>query len=85
GLFYDMKLIGEMNKIDYMLLPIGDNFTMGINDAVKAVEFVSPKVAIPIHYNTFPVIKADPNEFKNFVESKGFKCKVMEYGEEITL
>ncbi|MCG6960086.1 metal-dependent hydrolase [bacterium BMS3Abin03] len=85
GLFYDMKLIGEMNEIDYMLLPIGDNFTMGITDAAKAVEFVSPKVAIPMHYNTFPVIKADPNEFKKLVESKGFKCKVMEFGEEISL
>jgi L-ascorbate metabolism protein UlaG (beta-lactamase superfamily) len=38
GLFYDMKLIGEMTSIDYMLLPIGDNFTMGITDAAKAVE-----------------------------------------------
>jgi L-ascorbate metabolism protein UlaG (beta-lactamase superfamily) len=85
GLFYDMKLIGEMNNIDYMLLPIGDNFTMGITDAVKAVEFVKPEFAIPMHYNTFPVIKADPYEFKDKVEKKGFKCKIMDYGEEITL
>ena len=83
GLFYDMKLIGEMTPIDYMLLPIGDNFTMGITDAVKAVELTSPKVAIPIHYNTFPVIEADPNEFKTKAEAKGIKCIVMEYGEEI--
>jgi L-ascorbate metabolism protein UlaG (beta-lactamase superfamily) len=85
GLFYDMKLIGEMTPIDYMLLPIGDNFTMGITDAVKAVELTSPKVAIPMHYNTFPVIKADPNEFKLKTEGKGIKCIVMEYGEEIDL
>ncbi len=85
GLFYDMKLIGEMTPIDYMLLPIGDNFTMGITDAVKAVELTSPKVAIPMHYNTFPVIEADPNDFKAKVEAKGFKCIVMEYGEEIEL
>ncbi len=85
GLFYDMKLIGEMTPIDYMLLPIGDNFTMGITDAVKAVELTSPKVAIPMHYNTFPVIEADPNEFKTKVEAKGIKCIVMEYGEEIDL
>ena len=85
GLFYDMKLIGEMTPIDYMILPIGDNFTMGITDAVKAVELANPKVAIPIHYNTFPVIKADPNEFKQKVEAKGKKCRVMEYGEEISL
>lgn len=85
GLFYDMKLIGEMTKIDYMLLCIGDNFTMGITDAVKAVELTNPKVAIPMHYNTFPVIEADPNEFKQKVEAKGFNCRVMNYGEEIDL
>ena len=85
GLFYDMKLIGEMTSIDYMLLPIGDNFTMGITDAVKAVEFTAPKVAIPMHYNTFPVIKVDPNEFKTKAETNGIKCIVMEYGEEIEL
>ncbi len=85
GLFYDMKLIGEINKIDYMLLPIGDNFTMGIDDAVKAIEYVSPKTAIPMHYNTFPVIKADPEEFRKKAETKGFKVNVMKFGEEISL
>lgn len=85
GLFYDMKLIGEMNTIDVMLLPIGDNFTMGITDAVRAVEFAKPKVAIPMHYNTFPVIKADPNEFKKKAELKGLNCKVLQFGEEIEL
>ncbi|HAB52119.1 MAG: metal-dependent hydrolase [Ignavibacteria bacterium RIFOXYB2_FULL_35_12] len=85
GLFYDMKLIGEMTPIDYMLLPIGDNFTMGITDAVKAAELVNPKVAIPMHYNTFPVINADPNEFKKIVEAKGISCKVLKFGEEIIL
>lgn len=85
GLFLDMKLIGELNKIDYMLLPIGDNFTMGIDDAVKAVEFANPNVAIPMHYNTFPVIKADPNEFKAKVELLNKKCTVLNYGQEIEL
>jgi L-ascorbate metabolism protein UlaG (beta-lactamase superfamily) len=85
GLFYDMKLIGKLNKIDYMLLPIGDNYTMGITDAVRAVEFVDPGVSIPMHYNTFPVIQADPNEFKKKLEAINRKCKVMEYGEEIEL
>ena len=85
GLFYDMKLIGEINSVDYMLLPIGDNYTMGIEDAVRAVEFVKPKIAIPMHYNTYPLIKADPNEFKTKVESAGFKVRVMNFGEEISL
>ena len=85
GLFYDMKLIGEMNPVEYMLLPIGDNFTMGITDAVKAVEMVSPKLAIPMHYNTFPVIETDPDQFKKMVEQKGLRAKVLKFGEEIEL
>ncbi len=85
GLFYDMKLIGEMTPIDYMLLPIGDNFTMGITDAVKAVELANPKVAIPMHFNTFPVISADPNEFKRKVEAMGKNCRVLKFGEEIEI
>ncbi|HRI47744.1 MAG TPA: metal-dependent hydrolase [Ignavibacteriaceae bacterium] len=83
GLFYDMKLIGELNKVDYMLLPIGDNFTMGTDDALKALEFVNPKTAIPIHYNTFPVIEADPNHFKEKAALQGNFVKVLEFGEEI--
>jgi len=85
GLFLDMKLIGELNEIDYMLCPIGDNFTMGIDDAVKAVEFVNPKTVIPMHYNTWPIIAADPNEFKTKVEAAGKNCRVLEFGEEIEL
>ncbi len=85
GLFYDMKLIGEMTPVDCMLLPIGDNYTMGITDAVKAVELVNPKLTIPMHYNTFPVIKADPFEFKKKIEAKNIKCRVLEFGEEIEL
>ncbi|NUN08525.1 MAG: metal-dependent hydrolase [Ignavibacteriaceae bacterium] len=85
GLFYDMKLIGEMNKIDYMLLPIGDNFTMGIDDAVRAVELASPSVAIPIHYNTFPMITADPMEFKDKLQKLNRNCVVMNFGSEISI
>jgi len=85
GLFYDMKLIGEMTSIDYMLLPIGDNFTMGITDAAKAVELANPKISIPMHYNTFPVINSDPKLFKQKVESMGKKCIVMDFGQEIEL
>ena len=85
GLFYDMKLIGEMTAIDCMLLPIGDNFTMGITDAVKAVELTDPQVAIPMHYNTFPVIEADPHEFKKRVESIGKKAIIMDFGAEIEI
>lgn len=85
SLFYDMKLIGEMNPVDYMLVPIGDNFTMGIPDAVKAVEFVNPKIVIPMHYNTWPLIEGDPEVFRSKVEKSGKKCKVLKFGEEIEL
>jgi L-ascorbate metabolism protein UlaG (beta-lactamase superfamily) len=84
GLFLDMQLIGQLDKIDVCMLPIGDNFTMGISDAVKAVEFVNPELAIPIHYNTFPVIEADPQVFCSKVNDIGKKCKVMEFGETLT-
>ncbi len=85
GLFLDMKLIGEMNPLDAAIVPIGDNFTMGIDDAVKAIEFLNPKLAIPMHYETFDVISADPNEFKRKVESIGKKCTVIPFGESIEI
>ena len=58
GLFGDMKLIGE-EGIDLAFLPIGDNYTMGPTDAVRAVKFLAPKKVVPIHYNTFPLIRQD--------------------------
>lgn len=80
GLFMDMQLIGEMNPVDIMMVNIGDNFTMGIEDAVKAVEFVKPKLTIPMHYKTFDVIDVDPNDFAKRVQAKGFACKVLDIG-----
>lgn len=68
GLFLDMQLIGE-NGLDLAILPIGDNFTMGIKDAAKAVEFLKPKKVLPIHYNTWDIISADPQEFKKAVKN----------------
>ncbi len=83
GLFSDMKLIGEMNPVDILLLPIGDNFTMGIDDAVKAVELVRPKYVAPMHYNTFPVIEADPNVFIAKVKANGFNGIIFNIGETV--
>jgi L-ascorbate metabolism protein UlaG (beta-lactamase superfamily) len=70
GLFTDMKIFSELYKIDLALLPIGGHFTMGIDEAVKAVELLQPKYVIPMHYKTFPVIEADPNIFKRRVEEE---------------
>jgi len=85
GLFLDMQLIGERDAIDCMLAPIGDNFTMGVDDAVKAVEFVKPGLAIPMHYNTFPVIAADPEAFRSKVAEAGHHARVLAYGESMEL
>lgn len=85
GLFSDMKLIGEIDPIDWMLLPIGDNFTMGIDDAVRACGFVQPRHAVPMHYNTFDVIKADPDAFVDKVQQMNINGRALQFGEEITL
>lgn len=68
--FGDMKLIAEMYKPEIALLPIGGHFTMDLFEAVKAVELISPKVVIPIHYNTWEPIAEDAAKFKSEVESK---------------
>lgn len=67
ALFGDMKLIGERHSIDVAFLPIGDNFTMGPEDAAYAAELLNPKVVVPIHYNTFPPIQQNPNDFQHLV------------------
>lgn len=68
ALLTDMTLL--KGKVDVALLPIGDNFTMGPEDAVRAVDFIEPKVVVPIHYNTFEVIEQDPEAFKEMVGSR---------------
>ncbi|HZG70523.1 MAG TPA: metal-dependent hydrolase [Chondromyces sp.] len=70
GLFSDMKLIGELNSIDLAFLPIGDNFTMGPEDAAIAAKFLGAKTVVPIHYDTFPPIKQDPQRFVDLLEDK---------------
>ena len=86
ALFLDMKLIAEMNgPFDAALLPIGDNFTMGIGDAAKAAEFVDAKVAIPMHYDTFAWIQADPAEFVKRVQAGGRKAMVVKPGASLEL
>lgn len=86
GLFYDMKLIAEMNgPIDAALLPIGDNFTMGVADAVKAAELIGARLAIPMHYDTFGWIEVDAAAFVKGVEAKGLKAAIVKPGESRVL
>src|ERR1700689_712368 len=69
GLFSDMRLIGE-EGIDLALLPIGDNFTMGPDDAIRVVKFPAPKRVMPIHFNTFPLIAQDANPWADRVRKQ---------------
>ncbi|SCG83190.1 UPF0173 metal-dependent hydrolase Tpet_1587 [Proteiniborus sp. DW1] len=82
GLTLDMQLL-ESEDIDLAFIPIGGNYTMDIEDAAKAVGFIKPKVVVPMHYNTFPVIKADPTVFAGKV--KEAKVKILSFGESIEL
>ena len=68
-LFSDMRLIGD-EGLDLALLPIGDCFTMGIDDSIKAVKLLNPKRVSPMHFNTFPPIEQDPQAWAARVESE---------------
>jgi L-ascorbate metabolism protein UlaG (beta-lactamase superfamily) len=81
GLTMDMQLLKEEN-IDCALLPIGGNFTMDIRDALRAVNFIEPKLVVPMHYNTFGIIQADPEIFKT---SSSVPVAIMKPGESITI
>ena len=70
ALFSDMKLLNRFGDIDYALLPIGDNFTMGVEDAALAASYVKARISIPIHYKTWPVIDREPGVFTSLVEGK---------------
>ncbi|SHJ79810.1 L-ascorbate metabolism protein UlaG, beta-lactamase superfamily [Dethiosulfatibacter aminovorans DSM 17477] len=82
GLTMDMKLL-EDEKIDVAMLPIGGNFTMDAEDAAKAAGFIKAGIVIPMHYDTFDVIKTDPVEFEDMVE--GSVVIVMDPHETIEL
>ncbi len=78
ALFSDMKLIGEIYKPDIACIPIGDRFTMGPELGARAAEFIKPKVAIPIHYGTFPgMLVPDASGFT----PSGVEVKILEPGE----
>lgn len=83
ALFSDMRLIGERHPIDVAFLPIGDNYTMGPEDAAYAAKLLNAKTIVPIHYNTFPPIKQDPNKFIEMLENKN--GRVLQPGDSIEL
>ena len=84
ALTYDMKLIGEYRKIDFAFLPIGDNFTMGIDNAIIASDFISCKDIIGMHYDTFGYIKIDHEEAVRKFNRAGKNLTLLKIGDTIT-
>lgn len=85
ALTYDMKLIGEFEKPDFALLPIGDNFTMGIDDAIKAADFINCKKIIGLHFDTFGFIKINHEEAKQKFSKAGKELILMTIGNELKI
>jgi len=85
GLFGDMKLIGE-EGLDLAVVPIGDNYTMGPDDALRAVKMLQPKVVIPIHYDTWDLLAQDANAWAKRVQKEtGAKAVILKPGESYSL
>jgi L-ascorbate metabolism protein UlaG (beta-lactamase superfamily) len=85
GLFGDMRLIGE-EGIDLAALPIGDNYTMGPEDALRAVKFIAPRLVLPIHYNTFELIRQDAHAWAARVEREtGVPVHVLSPGQSLQI
>lgn len=77
----DVKLLGDLYDFDAACLPIGDNFTMGPDDALQAVKWLSPGLVVPMHYDTFDLIAQDAEAWKREVEEiAGVRCEVLKPG-----
>lgn len=85
ALSMDMQIIGKQFNINHALLPIGDTFTMGIEDAILATDYIKCKSVIGMHYNTFPPVEIDKEEAKAKFESAGANLTLLEIGETIEL
>ncbi|MDT8411831.1 MAG: metal-dependent hydrolase [Vicingaceae bacterium] len=85
ALTMDMQLIGNTEKLDFAVLPIGDNFTMGIEDAITAAEFINCNKIIGVHYDTFGYIEINKNEAIDKFKSRGKELILPEIGETIKL
>lgn len=84
ALTYDMKLIGEYRSIDFAFLPIGDNFTMGVDNAIIACDFIACNQIIGMHYDTFGYIKIDQREALTKFERAGKHLSLLNIGETIS-
>ncbi len=81
--FAEMAWIGEDYELDLCFLPIGDNFTMGPEAAVRCVEMLRPRLTVPTHYGTFPHIEVDPARFERAMAAAGHAARVLKPGERL--
>ena len=84
ALFLDMQLIGRVG-LDVAMLPIGDNYTMGPEDAVAALDFLKPRLAVPMHYNTWPIIAQDGAAFAARASEAGHSARALKPGDAVDL
>ena len=73
--------VRELGSIDILLVPIGGHFTMNIDEAVEALKILKPRISIPMHFDTFPEIKANPSVFKEKAEKEGFRVEILKINE----
>lgn len=85
ALFSDMKMYGELNSIDLAFLPIGDNYTMGPEDAMIAAGWLRAKLTVPVHYNTFDLVKQDGRQFVDKLAENGLDGLFVQPGESFRL
>lgn len=86
ALFGDMQLIAAQDKPNWAILPIGDNYTMGPDDAAQAAKLLGVRHVIPVHYNTWPVIKQDPVNYKKITEARtNAKVHIVAPGESLEI
>lgn len=85
GIFNEMELLGRLYRINLAMIPIGGYYTMGIREAVMATMMISPRIVIPMHYNTFPAIKVNPERFKSIIRDlrPDIQVRILKPGEEM--
>lgn len=84
ALFSDMRLIGDRG-LDAAILPIGDHYTMGPEEAARCLELLRPRVAMPMHYATFPPLTGDPQVFQHEGQARGVDVRILDPGQDTDL
>ncbi len=83
--FSEMEWIGQDYDVDVALMPVGDCFTMGPRGSLRAAKLIGPGLSIPIHYNTFPAIEIEVDEWERLLSTEGFRTRVLQAGETLEI